>query len=202
MTAEKASTIVEAMAADPARALERNSPEVEAAFEAAPPEAVAEIVDGVFHLHARPVPRHGRASARLARYLGPFDDDPHGWVILPEPELHLGPRPDKLAPDLAGWRRERMPELPDEAALTLAPDWVCEVLSPSTERVDRGGKMRIYRREGVRRLWLLNPTAQTLETYRNDGTWWVLLETYEGDDRVRAEPFDAVELDLARLWAR
>jgi Uma2 family endonuclease len=190
------------MAADPARPLERNSPEVEAAFEAAPPEAVAEIIDGVLYLHSRPVTRHGRASSRLFRDLGPFDDDPRGWVILPEPELHLGPRPDKLAPDLAGWRREQMPKLPHEAALTLAPDWVCEVLSPSTERIDRGDKMRIYRREGVRHLWLLNPEAQTLEVYRNDGTWWSLLETHEGEARPRVEPFAAVELDMARLWAQ
>lgn len=190
------------MAADPARPIDRNASEVEAAFEAAPPEMVAEIIDGVLHLHSRPVPRHGLATFRLGRALGPFDDDPRGWVLLPEPELHLGPKPDKLAPDLAGWHRARMPQVPEGPAISLAPDWVCEVLSPSTERVDRGGKMRVYRREQVGHLWLLNPAAQTLEVYRNDGTWWVLLETYEGDACVRAEPFDAAELDLARLWAR
>jgi Uma2 family endonuclease len=202
MTAEKASTIVEALAVDPTHPLERNSPEVEAAFAAAPREVIAEIIDGALHLRRLPAPRHSHASFRLIYALGAFDDEGGGWVFLPRVDVFLGHRPDRLVPELAGWRRERMPEIPDEAALTLAPDWVCEVLSPSTERVDRGGKMRIYRREGVRHLWLLNPTAQTLETYRNDGTWWVLLETYEGDDRVRAEPFDAVELDLARLWAR
>src|SRR5688500_9281725 len=114
------------MAADPASLLGRNSPEVEAAFEAAPPEVVAEILDGALHLHPRPAPRHGRAMVRLGQELRPFDDDPRGWVILIEPELHLGPRPDKLAPDLAGWRREKMPEVP--AAAAIAPDWACEVL--------------------------------------------------------------------------
>jgi Uma2 family endonuclease len=189
------------MVAEPARSLERNPPEVEAAFEAAPPEVVAEILDGQLHLHPRPMMRHGQAMYRLGRALGPFDDDPSGWVILPEPELHLGSRPDKLSPDLAGWRRERFSERPEGAAMTIAPDWVCEVLSPRTERADRGPKMRIYRREGVRHVWLLNPEAQTLEVYRNDGTWWALLDTHEGDAVVRAEPFDAIELALSRLWA-
>lgn len=188
---------------------ERNAPEVEAAFEAVPPEMVAEILDGELFTFPRPARPHTRSSARLTMKLGgPFDlgeGGPGGWVILDEPELHLGPRPDKLAPDLAGWRRERLPDAFGEDApahYDLAPDWVCEVISPRTERVDRGKKMRIYRRESVGHVWLLNPLLRTLEVYRLDGGRLALLDTYEGDDKIRAEPFDAVELDLASLWAR
>ncbi|WP_437804904.1 Uma2 family endonuclease [Sorangium sp. So ce1078] len=189
--------------------LPSNVPEVEAAFQAVPEEMVAEILDGELYTFPRPGRPHTRTATRLGRRLGPFDDDPGepgGWVILDEPELHLGPGPDKLVPDLAGWRRERMPDAlgPEDAPAhyDIAPDWVCEVISPRTERVDRGKKMRIYRREGVRHAWLINPVAQTLEVYRlDDGRFW-LLDTYEGDAVVRPEPFEAVELPLAALWAR
>jgi Uma2 family endonuclease len=189
---------------------ERNSPEVEAAFEAVPPEMVAEILDGELFTFSRPAHPHTRSASRLGMKLGgPFDlgeGGPGGWVILDEPELHLGRRPDKLAPDLAGWRRERMPDaMGDEdtpAHYDVAPDWVCEVISPRTERIDRGKKMRIYRREGVGHVWLLTPLLRTLEVYRLEAGRWVLLETYEDDEKVRAEPFDAMELDLGTLWAR
>ncbi len=181
-----------------------NALEVEAAYEAASELEVAEILDGELHLFPRPRAVHMRASSRLGRVLGPYDDDsgPSGWILLDEPELHLGPRPDKMSPDLAGWRRERMPQMPDVAAFTLPPDWVCEILSESTEAIDRGKKMRIYRREGVKHYWLINPTSQTLELYRLTDGQWVLVETYEGDMRVRVEPFEAVELNLSALWAR
>jgi Uma2 family endonuclease len=189
---------------------ERNPPDVEAAFEAVPPEMVAEILDGELFTFPRPARPHTRSASRLGMKLGGAfdlgDSGPGGWVILDEPELHLGPRPDKLAPDLAGWKRERMPDaLGDEETLAyydVAPDWVCEVISPRTERVDRGKKMRIYRREGVGHVWLLSPLLRTLEVYRLEGGRWMLLETYEEDAKVRAEPFNAVELDLAAIWAR
>ncbi len=123
-----------------------------------------------------------------------------------DPELHLGALPDIVDPDLAGWRRERFPEgaFDEEAPafLTVAPDWVCEVLSDRTEAIDRGRKMRIYRREGVEHLWLLDPRSKTLETWRLDNRRWREVDTWEGDLRVRAEPFEAVEIDLARLWTR
>lgn len=189
--------------------VDRNAPEVEAAFEAVPPEMVAEILDGELHSFARPAKRHTRAATRLGRRLGPFDDDdgkPGGWVILDEPEIHLGPKPDKVVPDLAGWRRERMPDAlgPDDgpAHYVVVPNWVCEVLSEATERIDRGKKMRIYRREGVGHVWLLSPVLQTLEVYRLERNQWILVETFEGDDAVRAEPFEVIELELADLWAR
>ncbi|WP_437760801.1 Uma2 family endonuclease [Sorangium sp. So ce1389] len=189
---------------------DRNAPEVEAAFEAVPPEQVAEILDGELFTFPRPGRPHTRSASRLTMKLGSAfdlgDGGPGGWVLLDEPELHLGPRPDKVVPDLAGWKRERMPDaLGDEdtpAHYDVSPDWVCEVISPRTERVDRGKKMRIYRREGVGHVWLLSPLLRTLEVYRLEGGRWVLLETYEEDAKVRAEPFDAVELDLAEIWIR
>lgn len=169
---------------------------------------VAEILDGELHAMPRPSRPHTNAASVLGGELhGPFrrgKGGPGGWVILDEPELHLGPKPDKVVPDLAGWRRERMPDArgPSDAPghYDAAPDWVCEILSPSTEAIDRGKKMRIYRREGVGHAWLVNPVTRTLEVYRWEGGRWVLLDTYEGDEVVRAEPFDAIELSLGVLW--
>ncbi|MGK3961610.1 Uma2 family endonuclease [Sorangium sp. So ce118] len=189
---------------------DRNAPEVEAAFDAVLPERVAEILDGELFTFPRPGRPHTRSASRLTMKLGSAfdlgDGGPGGWVLLDEPELHLGPRPDKVVSDLAGWKRERMADaLGDEdtpAHYDVSPDWVCEVISPRTERVDRGKKMRIYRREGVGHVWLLSPLLRTLEVYRLEGGRWVLLETYEDDAKVRAEPFDAVELDLAAIWIR
>jgi Uma2 family endonuclease len=117
-----------------------------------------------------------------------------------EPEVHLGP--DIVVPDLAGWRRSRVPSLPRGAYLEIAPDWVCETLSPSTERIDRGRKLAIYAREGVSHAWLLNPIAETLESYLLEQGRWVLLVTHAGDEAARIEPFDAIELELWRLWGR
>ena len=169
---------------------------------AVPAYNVAEIVDGELHASPRPASRHALATSRLGSDLGaPFDrgrGGPGGWWVLDEPELHFGE--DVLVPDLAGWRRERMPEFPDTAAFTLAPDWVCEVVSPGTERLDRAKKMPVYAREGVSHLWIVNPLARTLEVYRLAESRWLLLGTYEGSVRVRAEPFDAVELELGPLW--
>jgi Uma2 family endonuclease len=188
----------------------RNPPEIEAAFEAAPPEMVAEILDGELFTFPRPARPHTRSASRLTMKLGGAfdlgDRGPGGWVILSEPELHLGPRPDKVVPDRAAWRRARMPDaLGDEetpAHYEIAPDWVCEIVSPRTERVDRGKKMRIYRREGVGHAWLLSPLHQTLEVYRLEQGRWTLLETYEEDAVVRAEPFESMDLDLAAIWAK
>jgi Uma2 family endonuclease len=105
-------------------------------------------------------------------------------------------------PDLAGWRRTRMPELPDAAAFELAPDWVCEVLSPSTAAIDRAEKMPIYARERVPHVWLVDPIARTLEALRRDGAQWLLLGTWRDDALVRVEPFEAFDLELASLWAK
>jgi Uma2 family endonuclease len=182
--------------------LDANPPEVEVAFQAAPPEMVAEIIDGELSLMPRPRPRHARAASRLVRCLGEFDEEGGGWVILIEPELHLGSKPDKVVPDVAGWRRERMPEIPDAAAITIAPDWACEVLSDRTRRLDRGKKQRVYAREGVGHLWFVDPEAEFVEVLRLEGHRWLFVDTFEADAAVRAEPFEAAELPLGALWAR
>lgn len=170
---------------------------------AAPKHVVAEIVAGVLHTQPRPAAKHARAASRLGAELdGPFDrgkGGPGGWVILDEPELHL--HGDVLVPDLAGWRRTRMPELPDAAAFELAPDWICEVLSPSTAATDRAEKLPIYARERVEYAWLVDPIARTLEACRVENGRWVILGTWRDEALVRAAPFDAFELELASLWA-
>jgi Uma2 family endonuclease len=189
---------------------ERNEPSVEAAWRAAPQHVVAEIVGGVLHTMPRPARRHTVAASNLGEELGPpfkrGRGGPGGWVILDEPELHLGTMPDIVVPDLAGWRRERMPDaIGDENAppyYDLAPDWACEVLSPRSEAFDRGQKVPLYARESVRHVWLVDPIEQTLEAYRLEGERYALLGVHHGDARVRVEPFDAIELDLAILWAR
>ena len=183
------------------------APEVVAGYLNAPPTMVAEVLDGELSLMPRPRPRHARTAGKLGAQLdGPYDaGPPGGWVFLPEPEIHLGPRPDIVVPDLAGWRRPRFPEgaLDDDAPahLAVAPDWVCEVLSPRTERADRSRKMRIYRRERVGHVWLVNPGECTLEVYRLAGDLYSLVDTFVEETAVRAEPFDAVALNLAALWS-
>lgn len=167
-----------------------------------PDNVVGEIVDGVLRQSPRPALRHAGATSGLGADLGgPFmrgRGGPGGWWILFEPELHLGE--DVLVPDLAGWRRERLPRVPDAPAMTLAPDWVCEALSPSTARLDRAAKMPAYARHGVAHLWLLDALHRTLEVFRLESGRWSLLAVHAGPERVRCEPFAAVELDLALLW--
>jgi Uma2 family endonuclease len=163
---------------------------------------VAEILDGDLYASPRPAMRHSHAASDLAGQLwGPFRhgrNGPGGWWILFEPELHSGE--DVLVPDLAGWRRERLPEIPDTPAISMAPDWICEVISPSTERIDRVQKLPIYAREGVEHAWLINPQTKTLEVFRRAENGWILLSTHGGDESVRAEPFEAVAIDLPELW--
>jgi Uma2 family endonuclease len=137
-----------------------------------------------------------------ASVTGPFDrgvGGPGGWWILDEPELHLGQ--DVLVPDLAGWRRERLPSIPAAAFPTQVPGWVCEILSPSTETIDRVKKLAIYARESVTHAWLINPTSRTLEVLELDEGRWTLLGTHTGPVPLRAVPFDAIELDLEALWS-
>jgi len=169
---------------------------------ALPENLVGEIIDGDLITSPRPAARHARASSRLGSSLdGPFDrgiGGPGGSIILDEPELHLGG--DVVVPDLAGWRRERMPTIPDVAAFDLAPDWICEVLSPSTAALDRARKLPFYAREKVGHAWLIDPISRTLEILRLVDDHWLLVATLAGDLTIRAEPFDAVELDLGALW--
>lgn len=167
-----------------------------------PENLVGEIIDGELFASPRPASPHAHAGMAVSGGLwgsfGGGGPGPGGWWILPEPELHFGA--DVLVPDVAGWRRERMPKMPKVAAFELPPDWLCEVLSPSTERLDRARKMDVYARVGIPNLWLVNPLIRTLEIYALGGGSWKLVGTHSGDERVRAVPFDAVELALARWW--
>jgi Uma2 family endonuclease len=169
---------------------------------AVPDHLVAEILDDELYTSPRPAPRHSLAASRLGAHLMPAFDrgsgGPGRWLILFEPELHLGR--DVLVPDIAAWRRERMPRLPDEAWFPLAPDWICEVLSPSTTTIDRTKKLRIYAREGVGHAWLVDPIAQTLEVLRLEGGRWAIVATHAGAEVVRAQPFEALEIRLKELW--
>jgi Uma2 family endonuclease len=170
----------------------------------APRHLVAEILNGQLRLQPRPAKPHAAAASALGEELGPpfkrGRNGPGGWIILDEPELHLGD--DILVPDLGGWRRTRMPALvADEPFFTLAPDWVCEVLSPRTAQLDRAEKLPVYARERVPYTWLVDPLARTLEVLRLEGDKWLVLEVHKNDARVRAEPFEAFELDLSILWA-
>ena len=170
---------------------------------ALPDNLVAEIVGGELHASPRPAPPHTRAASSLGvRLGGPFDHrigGPGGWWILLEPELHLAG--DVLVPDWAGWRRTRMPHLPEAAYFPLAPDWICEVLSPSTSRLDRVEKLAVYARESVAHAWLIDPLARTLEVLRLEKGLWTILATHAGDEAVRAEPFTEVAIELQALWA-
>jgi Uma2 family endonuclease len=170
----------------------------------APEHHVAEVLGGTLHLHPRPGGAHAAAASVLGGELGPpFSrgrGGPGGWILLDEPELHLGR--DIVVPDLAGWRRERMPAITTELPyFTLAPDWVCELLSPGTARIDRGDKLEIYARERVRHAWLVDPLLRTLEIFALEGGRWLLLGVHRDDALARAAPFDAIELELGALWA-
>ena len=168
-----------------------------------PDHVVAEIVDGELHASPRPAPAHAIAGSSVGGVIiGPYGfgrGGPGGWWILDEPELHLGP--DVLVPDLAGWKRERMPQRPDTAYFPLAPDWVCEVLSPSTTRLDRTRKLGIYARELVAHAWLIDPLAETLEVFRLEGGRWSMLAALGGDAIARIEPFVEIDMELALLWS-
>ncbi len=167
-----------------------------------PDNFVAEILDGELYASPRPAPRHADASSGLGGVLrNPFDrgrGGPGGWRILDEPELHLGQ--DIVVPDLAGWRRERLPALPEEAFFSVAPDWACEVLSPATAAIDRVRKLSIYARERVAHVWLADPFARTLEILHLESGRWTIVSSSSGLAVLRAEPFDAIELDLSLLW--
>jgi Uma2 family endonuclease len=170
----------------------------------APPHMVAEIIDGELRLQPRPAKPHAAAASALGgEIVPPFQrgrGGPGGWIILDEPELHLAS--DILVPDLGGWRRERLPFLTDdEPYFTLAPDWVCEMLSPRSGKADRAEKLPAYAREAVSHAWLVDPLLRTLEALRLEAGRWLILGIWHDDARVRAEPFDAIELELGLLWA-
>jgi Uma2 family endonuclease len=163
---------------------------------------IGEIIAGEIVATPRPANPHAEVSSDLGTLLGgPFRfgiGGPGGWVLLDEPRIRFGE--EIRVPDLAGWRRERY-SAPPSGPLTVIPDWTCEILSPATESDDRGAKMDLYRTAGVRHVWLVGWIARTLEVYRAEASGWLRVATFTGDSRVRAEPFDAIELDLSLLWS-
>jgi Uma2 family endonuclease len=177
-------------------------PATYADIEALPPNIVGEIAFGVLHTHPRPAPRHARATTRLSAELdGPFDrgrGGPGGWLFMVEPELHLGEH--TVVPDIVGWRRERLPRLPDTAYVETPPDWVCEILSPSTQRFDRTDKLKVYALFGVGHSWYVDPIARTMEVFALAGDKWLLAATFKDDDAVTAPPFEAHTFALDQLW--
>ncbi|MDP2176954.1 Uma2 family endonuclease [Methylicorpusculum sp.] len=167
-----------------------------------PEHVIGEILNGQLITQPRPAPRHSLAASVIGdEYVSPYHrgrGGPGGWWILFEPELHLGR--DILVPDLAGWRRTTLPNLPEEAYFSVAPDWICEVLSPGTARIDRAVKMPIYAQNEVSWLWLVDPDARTLEVYRLLDCHWLLEHTWQNDDVVNAPPFAEVSLTMNDLW--
>ncbi len=168
----------------------------------APEHKIAELIDGELFLSPRPGGPHSSVASLLgAELIHPFRHGrggPGGWIIIYEPELHFGKR--VVVPDFAGWRRERMPSVPEGVAFTVVPDWVCEVASKSTEKLDRRKKLPLYASVGVGHAWLIHPRLRTLEVLRLHDGKWLTLGVHGDDDKVRAEPFEAIKLDLAMLW--
>jgi len=173
-------------------------------IEALPVGWVGEIVADELYASPQPALGHLRAATVLVALLAPFFEmgrsSPGGWWFLKKPELHFGP--NVVVPDLAGWRRERVPEPkdPETPWLTVAPDWLCEILSPTTRTLDRVRKMPLYHREGVEHAWLIDPVRRTLEVYRHTRAGWKRTGLYGGNTTIRVEPFEAVLLELGLLW--
>jgi len=167
-----------------------------------PDHLVAEIVDGELYTNPRPAFPHSAAAGALFGDLYPAfhrgRGGPGGWKIVFEPELHLGP--DVLVPDLAGWRVERMPALPSGPWTDIAPDWVCEALSPGTARLDRMKKLPVYAQEQVQYAWIVDASLQTFEAFRLESGRWSYIAQPSGNEVVRVEPFEAVEIDLRNVW--
>jgi Uma2 family endonuclease len=177
-------------------------PATYADLEAVPDIMVAEIVDDELHASPRPGLPHAHVASAFGVLIGgPYQfgrGGPGGWWILDGPELHFGR--NVVVPDLAGWRRSRLPRVPDAAYCTVAPDWVCEILSPSTASLDRAKKLRIYADEQVEHAWLADPAARTLEVLHQDAGRWVIVAVQAGDQVVRAAPFTEIDLSLSSLW--
>jgi Uma2 family endonuclease len=170
---------------------------------ALPPELKGEIIDGELYVQPRPRARHARVEAAIVGSThGPYDlgrGGPGGWWILPEPGIELPGSPE-FSPDVAGWRRERLPELPEDEPLRVAPDWVCEVLSPRTRGYDLIKKRPFYARSGVNWLWYVDVEAHTISVSQLRDGAWVEVAVHGDEQRVRLQPFPEVELDLGLWW--
>ena len=169
-----------------------------------PEGLTGEILDGQIQTQPRPTGRHAHAESVLGMRLGPpyrfGEGGPGGWWILIEPEVHFVRDTEVAVPDLAGWRRERLPSIPEDQRFLVAPDWVCEILSPGSRSKDREIKMPLYARHGVRHAWLVDPRERTLEAYALCDAHWAPLGFYRDDESACVAPFDAVTLRLTDLW--
>lgn len=168
-----------------------------------PEGSVGEIINGELIVTPQPSRMHGFSAYALGgELLPPYQfgrgGGPGGWVIIGEPEIKLAK--NYLVPDIAGWKRERFPHSEETNWISVSPDWITEILSPSTVRVDRIKKMAIYAKHGVSYLWLIDPTAKTLEAFRLEAGGWLLRAVYGESDKVRVEPFADIEIDLKNLW--
>ena len=174
-------------------------------LEALPETLIGEIIGGRLHTQPRPAGPHALASSGLGADLhGAFHrgrGGPGGWWIIDEPELHFVRDQEVLVPDIAGWRTARMPRIPEDQRFEVVPDWVCEVLSPSTASKDRVIKMSVYAKFGVPYVWLVDPLVRTLETFALDGGRWVVTGLFKDADTVAIEPFEVFRLELGALWA-
>lgn len=182
--------------------LHNPKPATYADIEALPPHVVGEIIFGSLETHPRPARRHSMAATRLGGIIGHSfdfgDSGPGGWIFIAEPELHLGPH--VLVPDVAGWKAERFTETDEGPWYEVAPDWICEILSPSTAKKDRGDKMRIYATYQVAHLWLLDPKDRLLEVFQRQDSNWLRTHSFADTEDVQAPPFDAITFSLGRLW--
>lgn len=178
-------------------------PATMADLEALPPHLKGEIIDGELYVQARPRPRHSRVLAMVVDGLhGAYDSGnggPGGWWILPEPGIELPGSPE-FSPDAAGCRHERLPELPADEPIRIAPDWICEILSPTTRGYDFLVKRPFYAKIGVSWLWYVDIEAKTVTVSRLEASRWVEVQVAGEDATVRLEPFEAVELDLSEWW--
>ena len=175
-----------------------------AELEALPEGLTGEIINGRLYAQPRPAAPHALVESGLAMDIGGAyhrgRGGPGGWWILVEPEIHFIQDTEVLVPDLAGWRRERMPRLPNDQRIEVVPDWVCEILSPSTARKDRMTKMPVYARYGVAYLWLVDPLAQTLEAFALREGRWTVIGLFQEQELASVEPFQDIALELGALW--
>lgn len=190
---------------EPAMAHAAHSQSLYALLEALPDGVTGEVLNGQLHTQPRPAARHAVAASRLGAHLSTaFDSrgrESNDWWLIDEPELHFVRNVEVLVPDIAGWRRERMPELPDDQRFEIVPDFVCEVLSPSTRSKDREIKMPLYAKRGVRHAWLVDPESETLEAFALEQGAWVSLGRFGAADQVAVEPFPEARLRVGELWA-
>ena len=168
-----------------------------------PENMTGEIINGELVVHPRPSRKHAYAASALGGELTPAyqfgrGGGPGGWIILEEPEIGLGEH--TIVPDFGGWKRERFPVEEPHNWISVAPDWVCEIISPKTALLDRTVKKDIYAKHRVGHLWLIDPINMTLEVYRLGSDTWDSLGTFGGKDKVRTEPFSEIEIDLSNFW--